>query len=161
MSRRMRYVALALAATVVAGSATAAVALPRDSSVRGTAAAAAFLADHDEPKVPKECFYPPQKTPTVTLKAEDRRIDRGDTAELTARVRVNSCKVQGMPVALYKKAVGETDFTLVMAGETRRNGEITFNVDNLQVTTSFYVVTPGGATFQTQGSNIVTVRVRR
>lgn len=160
MSRRMRYAAIVLATTVVAGSATAAVALPRSSTVRGPAAAAAYLADHDKPKIPKYCLYPPQSSPSLGFTVNDRRVERGDRVRFTAVVTVNQCEIKGMPVALYKKTGNDDEFTLDQAGETDKNGEIKFKSDKLRRTTQFYVVTPGGAGFQSQRSQTITVTVR-
>jgi hypothetical protein len=156
----MRYAAIALAVSVVAGSATAAVALPRDATVKGTVAAAAFLADRDRPRIPSYCLYPPQSSPALGFTVNDRRVERGDRVRLTAVVTVNSCEIKGMPVALYKMASNETQFTLIAAGETDKNGEIKFKSDKLRRTTQFYVVTPGGSGFQSQQSQTITVTVR-
>lgn len=160
MSRRKRYAAIALAVTAIAVPATAAVAMPRDSTVTGQAAVS-LLADHKKVDLDSKCLYPPQSQPTLDVIVADRTLKKGERAKFTVQVSVNECDIKGMPVALYKKDANDgDDYVLARAGETDKKGKVVLRSAKLRRNTTFYVITPGGVGFNSVQSRFITVTVR-
>lgn len=131
------------------------------SALGGPSATAATTASSSDDDGGKNCPYPSNKTPQLTLLATPSTISKGGKSTMSGKVMNNKCGMKGMKVGLYSSPKSSGPFTSTGATTmSDSTGSYTFAPVSPAATTYYATATPQTSTWDAAISNVVSVIVK-